>query len=75
MQIFRNARCGLTDRAPIVAIEGCAGCGGKLRIVASVEKTEVIARILAHLDADHLDSAAFHGALLQPARAGYFASP
>ena len=31
-------------------IEGCARCGGKLAIVASIEEPEVIARILAHLE-------------------------
>jgi len=33
-----------------VEIEGCARCGGKLRIIASIEEPAVIARILAHLD-------------------------
>lgn len=28
-------------------IEGCARCGGKLRIIASIEESAVIARILA----------------------------
>ncbi len=27
-----------------------AGCGGKLKILASIEEPEVIARILAHLE-------------------------
>jgi hypothetical protein len=33
-----------------VEIEGCARCGGKLRIIASIEEPAVIARILAHLE-------------------------
>ena len=33
-----------------VEIEGCARCGGKLRIIASIEEPQVIAKILAHLD-------------------------
>lgn len=32
-----------------VQIEACASCGGKLKIVASIEEPEVIAKILAHL--------------------------
>ena len=30
-------------------IEGCVRCGGKLRIIASIEEPEVIAKILSHL--------------------------
>jgi hypothetical protein len=33
-----------------IEIEGCARCGGKLRIIASIEEPQVIARILAHLE-------------------------
>lgn len=33
-----------------IEIEGCARCGGKLRIIASIEEPEVIAKILAHLE-------------------------
>ena len=33
-----------------VEIEGCARCGGRLRIIASIEEPAVIARILAHLE-------------------------
>jgi len=33
-----------------IEIEGCARCGGKLAIIASIEEPEVIARILAHLE-------------------------
>ena len=37
---------------PVFGIEigGCARCGGKLAILASIEEPEVIARILAHLE-------------------------
>jgi hypothetical protein len=31
-------------------MEGCVRCGGKLKIIASIEEPEVIARILAHLE-------------------------
>jgi hypothetical protein len=33
-----------------IEIEGCARCGGKLAIIASIEEPEVIAKILAHLE-------------------------
>ena len=33
-----------------IEIEGCAHCGGRLRIIASVEEPEVIAKILSHLE-------------------------
>jgi transposase len=33
-----------------IEIETCQRCGGTLRIVASIEQPEVIARILAHLE-------------------------
>jgi len=33
-----------------IAIEDCAGCGGRLRIIASIEAPEVIAKILAQLE-------------------------
>ncbi len=33
-----------------IEIEGCARCGGKLKIIASIEEPAVIARILAHLE-------------------------
>jgi hypothetical protein len=31
-------------------IEDCARCGGKLKIIASIEEPEVIAKIFAHLE-------------------------
>ncbi len=33
-----------------IEIDTCQRCGGTLRIIASVEQPEVIARILAHLE-------------------------
>ena len=33
-----------------IEIEGCARCGGKLKIIASIEEPQVIAQILAHLE-------------------------
>jgi hypothetical protein len=33
-----------------IEIEACAACGGKLRIIVSIEQPEVIAKILAHLE-------------------------
>ena len=33
-----------------IEIEDCARCGGKLKVIASIEELEVIARILAHLE-------------------------
>jgi hypothetical protein len=31
-----------------IEIEQCAGCGGRLKVIASIEDPEVIERILAH---------------------------
>jgi hypothetical protein len=33
-----------------IEIDTCAGCGGKLKVIASIEVPELIARILAHLE-------------------------
>jgi len=33
-----------------VEIESCAHCGGKLKIIASIEEPQVIAKILSHLE-------------------------
>jgi hypothetical protein len=33
-----------------VQIDDCARCGGKLKIIASIEEPKVIAKILAHLE-------------------------
>ena len=38
-----------------IEIEGCAGCGGKLAVIASIEDPQVIARILAHLQKSAAD--------------------
>ena len=32
-----------------IDIEACARCGGKLKVIASIEEPEAIAKILAHL--------------------------
>jgi hypothetical protein len=33
-----------------VQIEGCARCGGQLKIIASIEEAQLIAKILSHLE-------------------------
>lgn len=33
-----------------IEIEGCARCGGRLKVIASIEEPEVIAKILSHLE-------------------------
>jgi hypothetical protein len=33
-----------------IETEGCARCGGKLKVIASIEEPEVIAKIVAHLE-------------------------
>jgi hypothetical protein len=33
-----------------IEIEACARCGGKLKIIASIEEPQVIAKILSHLE-------------------------
>ena len=33
-----------------IDIEACARCGGKLKVIASIEEPAVIAKILAHLE-------------------------
>ncbi len=33
-----------------IDIETCIGCGGKLKVIASIEEAEVIAKILPHLE-------------------------
>ena len=32
-----------------IEIDSCGRCGGKLKVIASIEEPEVIARILAHI--------------------------
>lgn len=39
-----------------VEIEACARCGGKLKVIASIEEPAVIAKILAHLERTTPDS-------------------
>jgi hypothetical protein len=33
-----------------VEIEGCARCAGQLKIIASIEEAQLIAKILSHLE-------------------------
>jgi hypothetical protein len=33
-----------------IEISTCTGCGGQLKVIASIEEPEVIAKILAHLE-------------------------
>ncbi|MBK7249858.1 MAG: transposase [Gammaproteobacteria bacterium] len=33
-----------------IDIEACARCGGKLKVIASIEEPQIIAKILAHLE-------------------------
>jgi hypothetical protein len=33
-----------------IDIDTCARCGGKLKVIASIEEPEAIAKILAHLE-------------------------
>ena len=55
-----------------IEIEGCARCGGKLAIIASIEEPEVIAKILAHLEktaADRFQAELPLGARAPPSQA------
>jgi hypothetical protein len=38
-----------------IDIDTCARCGGKLKVIASIEEPQVIAKILAHLEKTALD--------------------
>jgi hypothetical protein len=38
-----------------IEIDRCARCGGKLKVIASIEEPEVMARILAHNQKTALD--------------------
>ena len=42
----------LLKRVFAIDIERCWRCGGRLRVIASIEEPEVITRILTHLDRD-----------------------
>lgn len=39
-------------RVFVIEIERCLGCGGRLKVIASIEQPNVIERILAHLGED-----------------------
>jgi hypothetical protein len=41
-------RCTRLKRVFGIEIERCARCGGRLRVIASIEEPALIARILAH---------------------------
>ena len=43
-----------------IDIETCKRCGGKLRVIASIEDPEVIERILDHLSRDAVARAVRH---------------
>jgi hypothetical protein len=52
-----------------VEIQACARCGGKLKVIASIEEPAVIAKILAHLERtvpDQCQSELPHGARAPP---------
>lgn len=54
-----------------IDIEACARCGGKLKVIASIEEPVVIAKILAHLERtapDHCQSELPLGARAPPAQ-------
>jgi hypothetical protein len=56
-----------------IEIEGCVRCGGKLKIIASIEEPEVIAKILAHVERtapDQYQTELTLGARAPPALAG-----
>jgi hypothetical protein len=55
-----------------IEIERCARCAGRLRIIASIEEPEVIAKILAHLEKtapDQHQAELPFGALAPPSQA------
>ncbi len=54
-----------------VEIKGCARCGGQLKIIASIEEPQAIAKILSHLEcvaAEHSQSELPLGARGAPAQ-------
>jgi hypothetical protein len=54
-----------------IDIEACARCGGKLKVIASIEEPQVIAKILAHLERtapDHCQPELPLGARAPPAQ-------
>ena len=58
-----------------VEIEACARCGGKLRVIVSIEEPQVIAKILAHLERtapDHYQPELPLGARAPPVQSSLF---
>jgi hypothetical protein len=51
-----------------IDIETCARCGGQLRIIAAIEESAVIAKVLAHLEKTAPDHFQAEPALGAPAR-------
>ena len=51
-----------------IDIETCRHCGGTLKIIASIEDPQVIARILAHLDRSAAPELTVHAARAPPQR-------
>ena len=55
-----------------IELESCARCGGKLKIIASIEEPQVIAKILSHLQkaaSDHAQCELPLGARAPPTQA------
>jgi hypothetical protein len=53
-----------------IDIEACARCGGKLKVIASIEEPAVIAKILAHLERSGAGSASGRTAARRAGAAG-----
>jgi hypothetical protein len=49
----------------VFGIEQCAGCGGRLQVIASIQEPEVIERILAHRRERAVSAAGQKAALVQ----------
>jgi hypothetical protein len=56
-----------------VEIESCTRCGGKLKIIASIEEPQLIAKILSHLERAAPEQ--YQSELPLGARAGRLCSP
>jgi hypothetical protein len=56
-----------------VEIECCARCGGQLKIIASIEEPQLIAKILSHLERAAPEQ--YQSELALEARAGRLGSP
>ena len=50
MRAARLAGLVARQRPKAVEIESCARCGGELKIIASIEEPQLIAKILSHLE-------------------------